>query len=58
MFEIILGSVFIVVFWIKFIGKVFFDGKEKNKVEKFEFLRYIFLMVILVFVVLVSIFLI
>ncbi|AEM73154.1 NADH-quinone oxidoreductase subunit L [Caldicellulosiruptor acetigenus] len=57
MLEIILGSAFTVVFWTKFIGKVLSDGKEKNKVEKFEFLRHIPLMVISALVVLVSIFL-
>ncbi|WPX09788.1 NADH-quinone oxidoreductase subunit 5 family protein [Anaerocellum danielii] len=57
MLEIILGSAFTVVFWTKFIGKVLSDGKERNKVEKFEFLRHVPLMVISALVVLVSIFL-
>jgi len=58
MLEIILGSAFTVVFWTKFIGKILSDGKDKNKIEKFEFVKHIPLMIISILVVLVSIFLI
>ncbi|BCS81467.1 NADH-quinone oxidoreductase subunit 5 family protein [Anaerocellum diazotrophicum] len=58
MLEIILGSAFTVVFWTKFIGKILSDGKDKNKIEKFEFVKHIPLMAISILVVLVSIFLI
>jgi len=58
MLEIILGSAFTVVFWTKFIGKILSDGKDKNKIEKFEFVKHIPLTTISILVVLVSIFLI
>ncbi|PBC87598.1 ech hydrogenase subunit A [Caldicellulosiruptor bescii] len=58
MLEIILGSAFTVVFWTKFIGKILSDGKDRNKIEKFEFIKHIPLMAISILVVLVSIFLI
>ncbi|ADQ07369.1 NADH/Ubiquinone/plastoquinone (complex I) [Caldicellulosiruptor hydrothermalis 108] len=58
MLEIILGSAFTVVFWTKFIGKILSDGKDKNKIEKFEFVKHIPLMAISILVVFVSIFLI
>ena len=58
MLEIILGSAFTVVFWTKFIGKILSDGKDKNKIEKFEFVKHIPLTTISILVVLVNIFLI